>query len=58
MHKQTVGRLSGDITVNGAPRAASFVRCTAYVPQEDNFLPAMTVAETCGEWVAGVRRGL
>jgi len=46
--RKTIGQLSGSVTVNGAPRASEFVRKISYVPQEDNFMPAMTVAETCG----------
>lgn len=45
--RKTVGKLKGSVTVNGALRGASFVRHISYVPQEDNFQPAMTVAETC-----------
>ncbi|KAI8470836.1 MAG: hypothetical protein J3K34DRAFT_521019 [Monoraphidium minutum] len=36
--RKSVGRLAGVVTVNGAPRGADY---------EDNFQPAMTVAETC-----------
>ncbi len=46
--RKTIGRLTGAVAVNGAPRRPSeFVRKISYVPQEDNFMPAMTVAETC-----------
>jgi ABC-type multidrug transport system ATPase subunit len=45
--RKTVGRLTGAVSVNGAPRGSDFVRMISYVPQEDNFMPAMTVAETC-----------
>ena len=31
--RKTVGRLTGTVKVNGAPRGSSFVRLTAYVPQ-------------------------
>lgn len=31
--RKSVGRLSGDVLVNGAPRSADFARKTAYVPQ-------------------------
>lgn len=46
-HAQSVGRLSGSVCVNGTPRGPSFARHVSYVPQEDTFLPTMTVAETC-----------
>jgi ABC-type multidrug transport system ATPase subunit len=45
--RKTVGRLTGRVCVNGAPRTSDFVRRISYVPQEDNFMPAMTVQETC-----------
>lgn len=45
--RKSVGRLTGRVAVNGAPRGSSFARHVSYVPQEDTFLPTMTVAETC-----------
>eukprot|EP00877_Chromochloris_zofingiensis_P013185 jgi/Chrzof1/811/Cz01g29200.t1 len=45
--RKSVGNLTGEVLVNGAPRGPEFSRKTTYVPQEDNFLPTMTVAETC-----------
>ncbi|KAI8463050.1 MAG: P-loop containing nucleoside triphosphate hydrolase protein [Monoraphidium minutum] len=45
--RKSVGRLAGVVSVNGAPRGGSFARHVSYVPQEDTFLPAMTVGETC-----------
>ena len=44
--RKSVGRLAGEVRVNGLP-AAGFQRHAAYVPQEDAFLATMTVAETC-----------
>ena len=44
--RKSVGRLTGSVLVNGVPRGVSFARHTSYVPQEDSFLPTMTVAET------------
>jgi len=35
------------VCVNGVQRGSSFARHVSYVPQEDSFLPQMTVAETC-----------
>jgi ABC-type multidrug transport system ATPase subunit len=53
--RKSVGRLAGRIAVNGAARAvggrgaaaAAFTPRVSYVPQEDTFLPTMTVGETC-----------
>ncbi|KAF8067234.1 ctr9 [Scenedesmus sp. PABB004] len=47
--RKSVGTLTGAVLVNGAPRRQQdFARKTAYVPQDDNFMPTMTVSETCG----------
>jgi len=46
--RKSVGHLTGEVLVNGAPQDKKrFTRQTAYIPQEDNFLPTMSVAETC-----------
>ncbi len=45
--RKSVGKLSGSVCVNAVPRGSSFSRHVSYVPQEDSFLPTMTVAETC-----------
>jgi ABC-type multidrug transport system ATPase subunit len=46
--RKSVGNLTGAVLVNGRPRKqAEFARKTAYVPQDDNFMPTMTVIETC-----------
>ncbi|KAF8066171.1 abcG22 [Scenedesmus sp. PABB004] len=44
--RKSVGALSGRLLLNGRPAGRSFIRQTAYVPQEDNFVPTMTTAET------------
>ena len=38
--RKSVGRLSGEVLVNGAPRGADFARKTAYVPQVCRFQAA------------------
>eukprot|EP00878_Enallax_costatus_P000100 GHUV01000134.1.p1 GENE.GHUV01000134.1~~GHUV01000134.1.p1 ORF type:complete len:870 (+),score=236.10 GHUV01000134.1:1054-3663(+) len=46
--RKSVGNLTGAVLVNSRPRKkAEFARKTAYVPQDDNFMPTMTVLETC-----------
>lgn len=45
--RKSVGRLMGSVAVNGVARGANFARHVSYVPQEDTFLPTMTVGETC-----------
>ncbi|WIA12817.1 hypothetical protein OEZ85_006447 [Tetradesmus obliquus] len=46
--RKSVGNLTGSVLVNGLPRKKDeFARKTAYVPQDDNFMPTMTVLETC-----------
>ncbi|KIY92351.1 hypothetical protein MNEG_15612 [Monoraphidium neglectum] len=44
--RKSLGALSGRLLVGGAPATKGFVRRTAYVPQEDNFVPTMTAWET------------
>lgn len=45
--RKTTGRLEGDVTVNGRPRSQAHFRLrSAYVPQEDVFLPTLTALET------------
>ncbi|GBF87651.1 ABC transporter G family [Raphidocelis subcapitata] len=50
--RKSVGRLTGTVFVNGVPRGPDFGRRTAYVPQNDNFLPTMTVHETASYYAA------
>lgn len=51
--RKTVGRLTGRVLVNGhPPDRKAFMRETAYIPQEDTFLPSMTVAETAAYYAA------
>ena len=44
--RKNVGVVEGSILVNGQPRRADFSHRSSYVPQEDNFVPTMTVLET------------
>jgi ABC-type multidrug transport system fused ATPase/permease subunit len=44
--RKSVGVLTGQLLVAGHPAGRGFIRCTAYVPQDDNFVPTMTTAET------------
>ncbi|KIY98282.1 ABC transporter G family protein, partial [Monoraphidium neglectum] len=44
--RKSVGTLTGQLLVSGRPVARGFIRKTAYVPQEDNFVPTMTTMET------------
>lgn len=44
--RKSMGNLSGFLLVDGQPATSSFIRKTAYVPQEDNFVATMTVNET------------
>jgi ATP-binding cassette, subfamily G (WHITE), member 2 len=46
--RKSMGTLTGQLLVNGRPATKSFIRRTAYVPQEDNFVPTMTTGETMG----------
>lgn len=55
--RKSVGNLSGRLLVNGCRAGKRFIRKTAYVPQEDNFVPTMTTwevmsfyAEVRGRW--------
>jgi ABC-type cobalamin/Fe3+-siderophores transport system ATPase subunit len=43
--RKSVGNLTGRILVNGQRASKKFIRKTAYVPQEDNFVPTMTTWE-------------
>jgi ABC-type multidrug transport system ATPase subunit len=43
--RKSIGNLSGRILVNGERATKKFIRKTAYVPQEDNFVPTMTTWE-------------
>jgi ABC-type ATPase involved in cell division len=44
--RKSVGALTGQLLVGGRPVTSSFIRKTAYVPQDDNFVPTMTTMET------------
>eukprot|EP00882_Tetradesmus_deserticola_P028957 GHRQ01032306.1.p1 GENE.GHRQ01032306.1~~GHRQ01032306.1.p1 ORF type:complete len:110 (-),score=58.27 GHRQ01032306.1:395-724(-) len=44
--RKSVGNLSGRLLLSGKPANRGFIRKTAYVPQEDNFVPTMTTKET------------
>jgi ABC-type lipoprotein export system ATPase subunit len=46
--RKSVGNLTGMVLVNGQPATPAFVRRTAYVPQQDNFVPTMTAGEVLG----------
>ncbi|EFJ44829.1 hypothetical protein VOLCADRAFT_47392, partial [Volvox carteri f. nagariensis] len=44
--RKSVGRLSGQVLVDGKPRDDSaFVRRSAYVPQDDHFIPTLSAWE-------------
>eukprot|EP00879_Flechtneria_rotunda_P017044 GHRR01017850.1.p1 GENE.GHRR01017850.1~~GHRR01017850.1.p1 ORF type:complete len:820 (+),score=223.92 GHRR01017850.1:95-2554(+) len=43
--RKSMGNLNGFLLLNGRPATSSFIRKTAYVPQDDNFVATMTVAE-------------
>ena len=43
--RKSVGNLSGRLLVNGQRANKKFIKKTAYVPQEDNFVPTMTTWE-------------
>ena len=44
--RKAMGNLAGVILVNGKPVTRRFIRQTAYVPQDDNFIATMTTQET------------
>ncbi|KAI8464872.1 MAG: P-loop containing nucleoside triphosphate hydrolase protein [Monoraphidium minutum] len=63
--RKSVGTLTGRILVNGHRATKAFIRKTAYVPQEDNFVPTMTAWEVMkfyadiilpGRWTSTRRR--
>ncbi|KAI8468849.1 MAG: P-loop containing nucleoside triphosphate hydrolase protein [Monoraphidium minutum] len=43
--RKSIGTLSGRLLVNGSRASKRFIKKTAYVPQEDNFVPTMTTWE-------------
>jgi ABC-type multidrug transport system fused ATPase/permease subunit len=43
--RKSIGNLSGRLLVNGARASKKFIKKTAYVPQDDNFVPTMTTWE-------------
>jgi ABC-type multidrug transport system ATPase subunit len=51
--RKSTGQLGGALLVNGQRADATYIRRTAYVPQEDNFVPVMTLMETM-EFYAGI----
>ena len=44
--RKNMGKIAGDILVNGSERDARFKRMSAYVTQEDILMPTLTVYET------------
>lgn len=44
--RKTTGRLSGAVLMNGRPVGRTFKRVSAYVAQEDVFVPTLSAAET------------
>lgn len=44
--RKSTGRLAGAIYINGEPQTKQFLKHSAYVTQEDLFLPSQTVLET------------
>lgn len=55
--RKHVGRLSGSVLVDGRPRdAGAFVRKSAYVPQDDHFMPVLTAGEVLAFHAALVLR--
>jgi ABC-type lipoprotein export system ATPase subunit len=51
--RKSTGQLSGTVLVDGLPAESSFIRSTAYVPQNDNFVPVMTTLEVM-QFYAGI----
>ncbi|MEW5315840.1 MAG: hypothetical protein WDW38_007242 [Sanguina aurantia] len=45
LRQSNAGKLTGSVTVNGTARDQSFLNISGYVPQDENFLPQMTVLE-------------
>eukprot|EP00877_Chromochloris_zofingiensis_P009782 jgi/Chrzof1/5057/Cz15g10060.t1 len=43
--RKVIGNLSGQVLLGGMPVGKSYTRHTAYVPQQDNFIPSMTCWE-------------
>ena len=59
--RKSVGTLSGRLLVNGSRASKRFIKKTAYVPQEDNFVPTMTTWEVMSFYAevgAGANSGL
>ncbi|KXZ56416.1 hypothetical protein GPECTOR_1g370 [Gonium pectorale] len=51
--RKRVGRLSGRVLVDGKPRDdGAFVRRSAYVPQDDHFMPVLTAGEVLSFFAA------
>jgi len=51
--RKSTGHLGGALLVDGKRADATYIRKTAYVPQEDNFVPVMTLLETL-QFYAGI----
>jgi hypothetical protein len=46
--RKSTGHVLGAVLVDGAPANSTWLRRTAYVPQQDNFIPVMTAHEVGG----------
>eukprot|EP00878_Enallax_costatus_P022284 GHUV01023629.1.p1 GENE.GHUV01023629.1~~GHUV01023629.1.p1 ORF type:complete len:289 (+),score=30.03 GHUV01023629.1:747-1613(+) len=44
--RKTTGKITGRLLLDGKVATKSFVNKTAYIPQDDNFVPTMTAVET------------
>ncbi|KIY99385.1 hypothetical protein MNEG_8579, partial [Monoraphidium neglectum] len=51
--RKSTGNLGGSMLVDGMPATGSYIRRTAYVPQNDNFVPVMTTVEVM-QFYAGI----
>jgi hypothetical protein len=54
--RKSTGNLGGSMLVDGMPATGSYIRRTAYVPQNDNFVPVMTTVEVGGTTYGAPRR--
>ncbi|WIA12631.1 hypothetical protein OEZ85_006286 [Tetradesmus obliquus] len=43
--RKSTGQLTGSLLLDGQPASHAFIKQAAYVPQDDNFIPAMTTRE-------------
>ena len=46
--RKSVGKQTGTVSCNGRPLGAASRQLSAYVPQENHFVPTLTTAETLG----------